>query len=151
MLWEFFTPMKKILWWHHFKNMGFQLTTNTRYSMKVTKPWFNKCMGNQRKQTWERCLTPKTQKSWWGVPRNLERLRLFLLWSRGGVRGCHSPPKILPGPPKFFAWRHAAGVGLFLKVLHRSLTAPLVAKLAPPVAPPNENVWLRPCSEAKTF
>jgi len=25
------------------------------------------------------------------------------------------------------------------------LTAPLVAKLAPPVAPPNENVWLRPC------
>ena len=28
------------------------------------------------------------------------------------------------------------GVGLFLKVLHRSLTAPLVAKLAPPVAPP---------------
>ena len=36
-------------------------------------------------------------------------------------------------------------VGLFLKVLHRTLTAPLVAKLAPPVAPPNENVWLRPC------
>jgi len=28
------------------------------------------------------------------------------------------------------------------------LTAPLVAKLAPPVAPPNENVWLRPCSLA---
>jgi len=26
------------------------------------------------------------------------------------------------------------------------LTAPLVAKLAPPVAPPNENVWLRPWS-----
>jgi len=35
--------------------------------------------------------------------------------------------------------------GLFLKVLHRPLTAPLVAKLTPPVAPPNENVWLRPC------
>jgi len=33
-----------------------------------------------------------------------------------------------PLPPKNFS-------GLFLKVLHRPLTAPLVAKLAPPVAP----------------
>ena len=38
-------------------------------------------------------------------------------------------------PPKIF---------LFLKVLNRPLKAPLVAKLAPPVASPNENVWLRP-------
>ena len=29
----------------------------------------------------------------------------------------------------------------------KHVEAPLVAKLAPPVAPPNENVWLRPCSE----
>ena len=33
------------------------------------------------------------------------------------------------------------------------MTAPLVAKLAPSVAaaPPNQNVWLRPCSEVKHF
>jgi len=30
------------------------------------------------------------------------------------------------------------------------LRAPLVAKLAPPVAPPNENVWLRPCCKIFT-
>ena len=55
----------------------------------------------------------------------------------GRCQGGHCPPKILPGPQKFFR--------LFLKVLHRPLTAPLVAKLDPPVAPPNENVWLRLC------
>ena len=49
-------------------------------------------------------------------------------------------------PPNFSARRHATGVGLFLKVLHGPLTAPLAAKLAPPVAPSNENVWLRPCT-----
>ena len=62
----------------------------------------------------------------------------------GVCQGGPLPPKIFPGPPvpppKFSAWRHAIGVGLFLKVLHRPLTTPLVAKLAPP----NENVWLCP-------
>ena len=42
--------------------------------------------------------------------------------SRGGARGGHWSPKILPAPQHF--------LGLFLKVLHRPLTAPLVAKLA---------------------
>jgi len=41
---------------------------------------------------------------------------------KGGAGG-------VPFPPKNFS-------GLFLKVLHRPLTAPLVAKLAPPVASP---------------
>jgi len=54
--------------------------------------------------------------------------------------GGHCRPKILPGPPQNFS-------GLFLKVLHRRLTAPLVGKLAPPVPPPNENVWLRPWAQ----
>ena len=35
----------------------------------------------------------------------------------------------MPLPPQNFS-------GLFLKVLHRPLTAPLVAKLTPPVPPP---------------
>ena len=68
--------------------------------------------------------------------------------SRGGARGVPGGPL----PPQNFAWPHSGhpkirslSVGLFLKVLHRPLTAPLVAKLAPPVATPNENVWLRPC------
>jgi len=52
-----------------------------------------------------------------------------------------------PLPPKNFSWPPHNSSGLFLKVLHRPLTAALVAKLAPPVAPPNENVWLRPCEE----
>jgi len=59
----------------------------------------------------------------------------------GAELGGLLPPKILPGPP--VAPQNFSG--LFLKVLHRPLTALLVAKLAPPVAPPNENVWLRPC------
>ena len=58
---------------------------------------------------------------------------------RGGARGVTGgplPPQNFAWPhQKFSAWRHATGVGLFLKVLHRPLTAPLVAKLAPPVAP----------------
>ena len=53
--------------------------------------------------------------------------------------GFHCPPKFCLASPNFS--------GLFLKVLHRPLTAPLVAKLATPVPPPNENVWLRPCDE----
>jgi len=62
---------------------------------------------------------------------------------RAELVGCQGGPL----PPKKFAWPPVAPQnfsGLFLKVLHRSLTAPLVAKLAPPVVPPNENVWLRP-------
>ena len=63
----------------------------------------------------------------------------------GGCQGGHCPPKILPGPPKIF---HVTSCHC-IEVLHRPLTAPLVAKLAPPVAPPNENVWLRPCTCGK--
>jgi len=55
----------------------------------------------------------------------------------GGWQGGHCPQN--------FAWPPKTFSGLFLKVLHRPLTAPLVAKLAPLVAPPNENVWLHPC------
>jgi len=62
----------------------------------------------------------------------------------GGCQGGHCPPKILPGspsgPPKIFRVTSCHRI----EVLHRPLTAPLVSKLAPPVAPPNENVWLRP-------
>ena len=65
--------------------------------------------------------------------------------ARGVPGGATASPKFCVPPPKFSAWHHATGVGLFLKVLHRPLTAPLVAKLAPPVAPSNENVWLCPC------
>ena len=65
MIWEFSTPMKKILWWHHVSNMGFHLITNMRYSMEATTPWFNKCMANQKVLKWERkwkqCLSPKKQ------------------------------------------------------------------------------------------
>jgi len=50
-----------------------------------------------------------------------------------------------PLPSQNFAWPPKNFSGLFLKALHRPLTAPLVAILAPPVAPPNENVWLHPC------
>jgi len=53
--------------------------------------------------------------------------------SRGAIA---PPPKFCLARQKFFS--------LLLKVLHRPLTAPLVAKLAPPVVPPNENVCLRP-------
>ena len=49
--------------------------------------------------------------------------------SRGAIA---PPPKFCLARQKFFS--------LLLKVLHRPLTAPLVAKLAPP----NENVWLHP-------
>jgi len=59
----------------------------------------------------------------------------------GGCQGGYCPPKILPVPPV----APQNFLGHFLKVLHRPLTAILVAKLAPPVAPPNENVWLRSC------
>jgi len=59
----------------------------------------------------------------------------------GGCQGGHCPPKFCLAPQ----WPSQNFSGLFLKVLHRPLTAPLVAKLAPPVASPNENVWLRPC------
>jgi len=68
----------------------------------------------------------------------------FLVGARGGARGVPGGPLPPQWPPKNFP-------GLFLKVLHRPLTAPLVANLAPLVAPPNENVWLRPWSAQRTF
>ena len=60
----------------------------------------------------------------------------------GGSRGATAPQNFA-WPSK---WSPQNFSDLFLKVLHRPLTAPLVAKLAPPVPPPYENVWLRPCS-----
>jgi len=56
--------------------------------------------------------------------------------ARGGARGV---PGGATAPQKFcLAPQCPPKLGLFLKVLHRPLTAPLVAKLALPVAPPNE-------------
>jgi len=73
--------------------------------------------------------------------------------TRGGARGVPEGalfPKnfawLPSGPPKIFRMT-SGGVGLFLKVLHRPLTAPLVAKLAPP----NKNVWLRPWQQLIIF
>ena len=69
---------------------------------------------------------------------------------RGGARGvpggATAAQKFCLAPPKFSAWRHATALKLFKAIRHRPLTAPLVhvANLAPPVAPPNQNVWLRP-------
>jgi len=55
--------------------------------------------------------------------------------SRGGARwvprGATALPKFCLAPQ----WPPQKFSGIFLKVLHRPLTAPLVAKLAPPVAP----------------
>ena len=51
--------------------------------------------------------------------------------TRVGARGVPGGPTA----PQNFAWPPQNFLGLFLKVLHRPLTAPLVAKLAPPVAP----------------
>jgi len=75
---------------------------------------------------------------------------LFLVGPRGGARGV---PGGATAPPKFCLSLPVAPpkLGLFLKVLHRPSTAPLVAKLDPPVAPPNENVWLRPWLGLHTF
>ena len=58
---------------------------------------------------------------------------------KGGDRdGARRVPGGATAPPKFGLAPSVAPQnfsGLFLKVLHRPLTAPLVAKLAPPVAP----------------
>ena len=67
-------------------------------------------------------------------------------WEQGGARGCQGaplPPKNFACPLKIF---HVTSCHC-IEVLHRPLRAPLVAKLAPP----NENVWLRPCLGAFTF
>ena len=54
----------------------------------------------------------------------------------GGARWGLCPPIILPGPTKFFR-------SLFESPT-QTIDTSLVAKLAPPAAPPNEKVWLRP-------
>ena len=69
----------------------------------------------------------------------------------GGCQGGHCPPKILPGPPSGPPKIFRVTSCHCIEVLHRPLTAPLVAKLAPPVAPPNENVWLRPWQQLLLF
>jgi len=63
------------------------------------------------------------------------RYRSIYSQVRGGARGVPGGATAAPKfclapqcPPQNFS-------GLFMKVLHRPLTAPLVAKLAPPVAP----------------
>jgi len=61
----------------------------------------------------------------------------------GDARGANTPPKfclVPPVDPKILRVTSCHCI----EVLHRPLTTPLVAKLAPPVPPPNENVWLRP-------
>ena len=67
---------------------------------------------------------------------------------RGGARG------VLGGPlsPKNFAWPPQWPPKIFrltschcIEVLHRPLTAPLVANWPLQWPPPNENVWLHPC------
>ena len=85
---------------------------------------------------------------WWSRQESNDQkcLWLCLLHSRGGARGS-LPRKNFAWPPKIFrvtSWH-------CIEVLHRPLTAPLVAKLAPPVAPPNENVWLRPAAQFSDF
>ena len=72
---------------------------------------------------------------------------LDLDWSGSGPGaelGGATAPQILPGPPKNFS-------RLFLKVLHRPLTAPLVAKLAPPVAPQMKMSGSAPDSDYSKF
>jgi len=73
---------------------------------------------------------------------------MFRTWMKAGaeLEGCQGGT----APPKFCLAPPVAPpkLDLFLKALHRPLTAPLVAKLAPPVALPNENVWLRPWMKA---
>ena len=57
---------------------------------------------------------------------------------RVGARGCQGgcfPPKILPVPPSSPAKIFRLTSCHCIEVLHRPLTAPLVAKLAPPVPP----------------
>ena len=64
------------------------------------------------------------------------RQETFLTPSSCAIRGWSAGAE--PGgatAPKNFAWPSKNFSGLFLKVLHRPLAAPLDAKLAPPVAP----------------
>jgi len=62
----------------------------------------------------------------------INRRQLYSGAELGGCQGGHCPPKILPGPPKIFRVTSCHCI----EVLHRPLASPLVAKLAPPVAPP---------------
>ena len=73
------------------------------------------------------------------ITKGKEKIRACVS-RRGGAREVPGEATALPK----FCLAPQNISGLFLKVLHRPLTAPLVAKLAPPVALPNENVWLRP-------
>jgi len=86
----------------------------------------------------------------WQVPK-LFLLKVTLIstkplaWCSGAeLGGCQGGPLPLENFAWSPQWPPQKFSGLFLKVLQRRLAAPLVAKLAPPVAPPNENVWLRP-------
>jgi len=67
--------------------------------------------------------------------------------ARGVPGGGTAPPKFCLAPPVAPQIFRVTSCHC-IEILHRPLTAPLVAKPAPPVAPPNENVWLRPCTPA---
>jgi len=63
---------------------------------------------------------------------------LEMVENRGGARGVPEgalPPKSLPGPPSGSLKIFRVVSCHCIEVLHRPLTAPLVANLAPPVAP----------------
>ena len=65
-----------------------------------------------------------------------------------GYQGGHCPPKILPAPPvppKIFRVTSCHWGRSLSESPTQTIDSSLVAKLAPPVAPQNENVWLRPC------
>ena len=106
-----FHSNEKMLWWHLFTNMAFQLKTNTRYLVKVTKPWFNKCIGKQEVLQWERCLTPQSKSHGenGGEASAATWKGLFSLWSQNIFLGAvtQTLKRILR---KFFksCWRNFA-------------------------------------------
>jgi len=69
-----------------------------------------------------------------------------------GVPGGGTAPQNFAWPPQWPSQMKISGSDpAYSKVLHRPLTAPFVAKLAPPVASPNKNVWLRPWQHGRIF
>jgi len=83
---------------------------------------------------------PGVVQSLGGVTAAPTLLGPILVWSqqnRGGASGCQGGhcPQNFALPPQWPPKIRSLSVGLFLKVLHRPLTAPFVAKLAHRVAP----------------
>ena len=59
----------------------------------------------------------------------------------GGAKGGYCPPKILPGLPKFFRSLSESPT--------QTIDSSPCCKTGSSSGPPNENVWLRPCSSLK--